>query len=54
MKGRFDMKEFYQMTEKDVRLQINGSMEPLTEEQIKENREKYGQMSWQKERKNPP
>lgn len=36
------MKEFYQMTEKDVRLQINGSMEPLTEEQIKENREKYG------------
>lgn len=36
------MKEFYQMTEKDVRLQINGSMDPLTEEQIRENREKYG------------
>ncbi len=42
MKGRFDVKEFYQMTADEVRLQINGQEEPLTEEQVKANREKYG------------
>lgn len=42
MKGRFDVKEFYQMTADEVRLQINGQMEPLTEEQVKTNRDKYG------------
>lgn len=36
------MKEFYQMTEQDVRMQLNGSLEPLTDQQAKENREKYG------------
>ncbi|MDO4746102.1 MAG: cation-translocating P-type ATPase [Bacillota bacterium] len=36
------MKEFYQMTEQDVRMQINGSQEPLTDQQVKANREKYG------------
>ncbi len=36
------MKEFYQMSENDVRLQINGGLEPLTDQQVKSNREKYG------------
>ncbi len=36
------MKEFYQMTENDVRLELNGSLEPLSDEQIKENIAKYG------------
>ena len=36
------MREFYQMTEEDVRLQINGSQEPLTDGQVIANREKYG------------
>jgi len=42
MKGRFGMKEIYQMTENDVRLQLNGSLDPLTDQQVKANREKYG------------
>ncbi len=42
MKGSFSMKEFYQMTAEQARMQVNGSLEPLTEEQVKENREKYG------------
>ena len=36
------MKDFYQMSEQDVRMQINGSLEPLTDQQVKANREKYG------------
>lgn len=36
------MKDFYQMSEQDVRMQINGSLEPLTNQQVKTNREKYG------------
>ncbi len=36
------MKEFYQMSEQDVRMQINGSLEPLSDQQVKANREKYG------------
>lgn len=36
------MREFYQMSENDVRLQLNGSLEPLTEQQVKANREKFG------------
>lgn len=36
------MKEFYQMSENDVRLQLNGSLEPLTDQQVKANREKFG------------
>lgn len=36
------MKAFYQMNENDVRLQINGTLEPLTDNQVKMNIEKYG------------
>ena len=36
------MKDFYQMSEQDVRMQINGSLEPLTDQQVKANRDKYG------------
>ncbi len=36
------MKEFYQMTDEEVKLEVNGSAEPLSEEQVAANREKYG------------
>lgn len=36
------MKEFYKMTEREAMLQINGSTEPLTAQQVSRNREKYG------------
>ncbi|NLD20243.1 MAG: cation-translocating P-type ATPase [Clostridiales bacterium] len=36
------MKEFYQMTGQEVRLNVNGSVEPLTDAQIAINREKHG------------
>ena len=36
------MKEFYQMTENEVRLHINGSQEPLSDEQIAANQAEYG------------
>ncbi|MDO4546354.1 MAG: cation-translocating P-type ATPase, partial [Bacillota bacterium] len=36
------MKDFYQMTAEEVRLQVNGSEKPLTDAQVAANREKYG------------
>lgn len=36
------MKAYYQLTEEEVRRQVNGSTEPLTEEQVKRNQEKFG------------
>ncbi len=36
------MKQYYQMTQEDVKLQVNGSLEPLNDKQIRENRQKYG------------
>lgn len=42
MKGSFSMKEFYQMTVEQVKMQVNGTLEPLTDEQVKENSGKYG------------
>lgn len=45
------MKEFYQMTENEVRMQLNGSTEPLTEQQIRANREKYGTNELAEEKK---
>lgn len=36
------MKEFYQMTEQETIMQINGSLEPLSDQQVAENKEKYG------------
>lgn len=36
------MKDFYQMTQDEVKMQINGTTEPLSEEQIAANRERYG------------
>lgn len=36
------MKDFYKMTAREVMVQLNGGTEPLSEEQISENREKYG------------
>ena len=36
------MKTYYQMSGEEVMRQVNGSTEPLTEEQVKEHQEKYG------------
>lgn len=36
------MKPYYQMTNSEVRKSINGSLKPLTEQQVKEHQEKYG------------
>lgn len=36
------MKRNYQMSKDELRMQLNGSLEPLTEAQVKENQEKYG------------
>ena len=36
------MKTFYQMSGEDTMKQLNGSAEPLTESQVKEQQEKYG------------
>ena len=35
------MREFYQMTDQEVKMEINGTTEPLSEEQVAANREKY-------------
>ena len=36
------MKNFYRMTEEEVRLKINGSSKPLTDEMVLANQKKYG------------
>ena len=36
------MREYYQLTAEEAKLQINGSLEPLTAQQAAANREKYG------------
>ena len=36
------MKHNYQMTGDETLTEVNGSLEPLTEEQIREHQEKYG------------
>ncbi len=36
------MKEIYQMTPDEVKMRINGSLDPLTDAQVAENQEKYG------------
>ena len=36
------MKDFYQMTPQEVKLAVNGSDVPLTEEQVKDHQDRYG------------
>lgn len=36
------MKDFYQMSAEEVRYEVNGSLEPLTDEQVKERQKMYG------------
>lgn len=36
------MNEFYKMTGEEVKVAVNGSSEPLTDEQIRSNKERYG------------
>ena len=36
------MKTFYQMSPDEVKISVNGSTEPLTEEQVAQSQEKYG------------
>ena len=40
--GGKSMKEYYQMSRTEVQKAVNGSTQPLTEEQVKKNQEKYG------------
>ena len=40
--GGRSMKEYYQMSRTEAQKAVNGSTQPLTEEQVKENQEKYG------------
>ena len=40
--GGRSMKEYYQMSRTEVQKAVNGSTQPLTEEQVKKNQEKYG------------
>ena len=37
-----EMKNYYQLSAEETMKELNGSTEPLTEEQVKEHREKYG------------
>ena len=36
------MKQYYQLSGEETIMQINGSLDPLTEEQVLEHQEKYG------------
>ena len=36
------MKAYYNKSKTEVRKQVNGSLKPLTEQQVKANQEKYG------------
>ena len=36
------MKPYYNQSAEDVRKQINGGIEPLSDSKVKENQEKYG------------
>lgn len=36
------MKNYYQLTTEEVKKQLNGSLEPLTSEEVKQHQEKYG------------
>lgn len=45
------MKEFYQMSRTEAQKTINGSTQPLTNEQIKANQEKYGPNALLEEKK---
>ena len=36
------MKQYYQLSGEETIMQVNGSLEPLTEEQVLEHQEKYG------------
>jgi len=45
------MKQFYQMTAAEVKKVVNGSMEPLSDGQIRENQKKYGENCLEEEGK---
>ena len=49
--GGEQMKEFYQMSRTEAQKTINGSTQPLTNEQIKANQEKYGPNALTEEKK---
>ena len=44
------MKPYYNQSAEKVRMQINGTASPLTNEQVRQNQQKYG-FNEQKERK---
>lgn len=45
------MQEYYQMTDQQVREAVNGGLEPLTEEQIRDNQQKFGSNELVEEKK---
>ena len=36
------MKDYYQLSEKEIRKELNGSEKPLTKEEVKQHQEQYG------------
>lgn len=45
------MRSYYQMSGEEVLQEVNGSLEPLTNEQVREHQEQYGPKNWSRERK---
>ena len=45
------MKQYYQMETDEVKKQVNGSLEPLTDAEIRAHQEKYGPNELQEEKK---
>ena len=45
------MKQYYQMGSDETRMQINGSLESLSSEQVREHQKKYGPNELQEEKK---
>lgn len=39
---KWNMKSYYQMSADEVRMQVNGKLAPLTEEEVKAHQEQYG------------
>mgnify|MGYP000043134096 CR=1 FL=1 len=45
------MKQYYQMGSDETRMQINGSLESLSSEQVREHQKKYGPNEFRKRRR---
>lgn len=45
------MEKYYQLSPEEVRMKVNGKLEPLTDEEVLKHQEQYGKMNWWKERR---